>query len=63
MNGSALPVQQTLGRDPHAGDLQVFRGGRESRTSTVPPSRDRSWAGAGRAQDEHDTVLPLYRPK
>src|SRR3984893_4032201 len=28
MNGLALQVQQTLGRDPHAGDLYVFRGAR-----------------------------------
>ena len=28
MNGLALQVQQTLGRDPHAGDLYVFRGTR-----------------------------------
>src|SRR5207244_13282057 len=26
MNGLALRVQQVLGRDPHAGDLYVFRG-------------------------------------
>jgi transposase len=26
MNGLALQVQQGLGRDPHAGDLYVFRG-------------------------------------
>ena len=26
MNGLALQVQETLGRDPHAGDLFVFRG-------------------------------------
>jgi transposase len=26
MNGLALQVQQSLGRDPHAGDLYVFRG-------------------------------------
>src|SRR5712671_3519746 len=26
MNGLALQVQQELGRDPHAGDLYVFRG-------------------------------------
>jgi transposase len=26
MNSLALQVQQTLGRDPHAGDLFVFRG-------------------------------------
>jgi transposase len=30
MNGLALQVQQTLDRDPHAGDLFVFRGGRGS---------------------------------
>jgi transposase len=28
MNGLALQVQESLGRDPHAGDLYVFRGGR-----------------------------------
>jgi transposase len=28
MNGLALQVQQVLGRDPHAGDLYVFRGTR-----------------------------------
>src|SRR4051794_37852048 len=28
MNGLALQVQQALGRDPHAGDLYVFRGSR-----------------------------------
>ena len=28
MNGLALTVEQALGRDPHAGDLYVFRGGR-----------------------------------
>lgn len=30
MNGLALTVQQALGRDPHAGDLYVFRGKRGS---------------------------------
>ncbi len=28
MNGLALQVQETLQRDPHAGDLYVFRGRR-----------------------------------
>jgi transposase len=28
MNGLALQVRQALGRDPHAGDLHVFRGRR-----------------------------------
>jgi transposase len=28
MNGLALQVQQAMGRDPHAGDLYVFRGAR-----------------------------------
>jgi transposase len=28
MNGLALQVQQSLSRDPHAGDLYVFRGKR-----------------------------------
>jgi transposase len=27
MHGLALQVQEALGRDPHAGDLYVFRGG------------------------------------
>lgn len=26
MNGLALQAQESLGRDPHAGDLYVFRG-------------------------------------
>ena len=30
MNGLALQGQQALGRDPHAGDLNVFRGKRGS---------------------------------
>jgi hypothetical protein len=30
MNGLALQLQQALGRDPHAGDLYVFRGKRSS---------------------------------
>src|SRR5579872_7476645 len=28
MNGLALQVQEALGRDPHTGDLYVFRGAR-----------------------------------
>ena len=28
MNGLALQVQEALGRDPHVGDLYVFRGAR-----------------------------------
>ena len=28
MNGLALQVQQALGRDPHGGDLYIFRGRR-----------------------------------
>ena len=28
MNGLALQVQEAMGRDPHAGDLYVFRGRR-----------------------------------
>ena len=34
MNGLALQVQQVLGRDPHAGDLYVFRGARGDLTKT-----------------------------
>jgi transposase len=33
MNGLALQVQETLGRDPFAGDLFVFRGQRGNFTS------------------------------
>jgi transposase len=33
MNSLALQVQQGLGRDPHAGDLFVFRGKRGDRVS------------------------------
>jgi transposase len=41
MNGLALQVQQALGRDPHAGDLYVFRGRRGARaTFCILPVRD-----------------------
>jgi transposase len=41
MNGLALQVQQALGRDPHAGDLYVFRGRRGGRvTFCILPFRD-----------------------
>jgi len=33
MNGLTLQVQEALGRDPHAGDLFVFRGRRGSRVT------------------------------
>jgi transposase len=33
MNGLALQVQLGLGRDPHAGDLYVFRGKRGDRAT------------------------------
>src|ERR1700747_1645349 len=36
MNGLALQVQQVLGRDPHAGDLYVFRGARGDLIKIVP---------------------------
>ncbi|MGC1794156.1 MAG: IS66 family insertion sequence element accessory protein TnpB [Pseudolabrys sp.] len=36
MNGLALQVQEALGRDPHAGDLYVFRGVRARRIVAGP---------------------------
>ena len=33
MNGLTLLIQEGLGRDPHAGDLFVFRGRRGDRVS------------------------------
>ena len=36
MNGLALQVQQALGRDPHAGDLYVFRGARGDLIKIIP---------------------------
>jgi transposase len=33
MNGLALQVQQSFGRDPHAGDLFVFRGAAGTRAT------------------------------
>jgi transposase len=33
MNSLALQVQEKLGRDPHAGDLYVFRGKRGNRAT------------------------------
>jgi transposase len=35
MNSLALQVQQALGRDPHAGDLFVFRGARGDRLKMI----------------------------
>lgn len=37
MNGLAAQVQQSLGRDPHAGDLFVFRGRRGDRQTFCAP--------------------------
>jgi transposase len=46
MNGLALQVQEALGRDPHAGDLYVFRGARGKRaTLCILPLRD--WGARG----------------
>jgi transposase len=40
MNSLALQVQEVLHRDPHAGDLYVFRGRRGGRvTFYIPPVR------------------------
>jgi transposase len=40
MNGLALQVQEALARDPHAGDLYVFRGKRGDRpTLCILPFR------------------------
>src|SRR4051812_33696182 len=39
MNGLALQVQQALGRDPHAGDLYVFRGARGDLIKIIPDYR------------------------
>ena len=33
MDGLALQVQQALGRDPHGGDLYIFRGRRGGRAT------------------------------
>ena len=37
MNGLALQVQEALRRDPHAGDLFVFRGARGEAKHPVSP--------------------------
>ena len=37
MNTLALQVQEGLGRDPHAGDLYVFRGRRGDRVTLHAP--------------------------
>ena len=41
MNGLALQVQQALGRDPHAGDLYVFRGARGDLINLMRQARSR----------------------
>jgi len=40
MNGLALQVQEALGRDPHAGDLYVFRGARGDLIKVLPLTID-----------------------
>jgi transposase len=35
MQGLALQVQEAMGRDPHAGDLYVFRGARGDLTKII----------------------------
>jgi transposase len=41
MHSLALQVQQALGRDPHCGDLYVFRGRRADRTTFyISPLKD-----------------------
>ena len=41
MNGLSLQVQETLGRDPFAGDLFVFRGARGDRSAAASSGRRR----------------------
>ena len=53
MNTLALQVQEDLGRDPHAGDLYIFRGRRGDLvkilgvTGLGPRSMPSAWSGAG----------------
>jgi transposase len=46
MTGLALQVQEVLGRDPHAGDLYVFRGARGGLNPKNSPGREKGLAGA-----------------
>ena len=48
MNTLALQVQEDLGRDPHAGDLYIFRGRRGDPQALpgAPAARARGSAGA-----------------
>ena len=54
MNTLALQVQETLGRDPHAGDLYVFRGANtalstqifRNATQPFPGAQARAWGAA-----------------
>ena len=43
MNGLALQVQQALQRDPHAGDIYVFRGRRGDLLKILWHSRSRKF--------------------
>ena len=55
MNGLALQVQQSLSRDPHAGDLYVFRGKRGDLLKIEPPRVcRRPQLLRGRGHDEQD---------
>jgi transposase len=46
MDGLALQVQEALGRDPHAGDLYVFRGARGDLIKIIWQASAASWAKA-----------------
>jgi transposase len=54
MNGLALQVQEALRRDPHAGDLYVFRG---ASVGMLHHACNRSIAVYGRpSEEQHDLV-------
>jgi transposase len=57
MNGLALQVQEALGRDPHGGDLYVFRGARgdliNSASASSPAGGPKCCKGRRQRQNGH----------
>jgi hypothetical protein len=69
MNSLALQVQEALDRDPHAGDLYVFRGKRGDllkilcMTAWECRSTPKDWTAASSSGHHRRTVLFLFQPR
>jgi hypothetical protein len=65
MRGLALQVQQTLKRDPHAGDIYVFRGRAGSLVKILWHDdllpRNHTIGKLARQMETSDAAKPIYR--